>query len=183
MATFIPKSLLLSAGACVAALVVLTAIWYWPTQSPNQVPSTGSGGFGAGNCPSTVCVTETDFTADYPASAPNTDYLTTPDCYPVRASYCPPGGGYIITPDCPVSYCENVTPGTSFAYELFLVVNDTISHTILSITAQSPFSVASVSPTLPYSIPPGDPPTAFTVTFTAPLTAGEYGLGADVFTS
>jgi hypothetical protein len=161
-------------GICAAVLLLyLAAIWYWlPSQGGVSVPPTSLPYGGT-----TDVVTDVDFIADFwNSNASDTSYLTTPACYDTFNPICPPGGGgYLITPDCPPAGCANVTPGGSFVFDLTMIDNDTISHEILNITMDPPFTLLGLSPATPYTLAPGVP-TTFSIMIGMPLTPADYDL-------
>lgn len=167
--------------ACVCLLLGLAAVWYWlPSSSSVSIP----GGDGTSYNGTNAVVTDVDIAPDYwTNNSSDTSYLTTPLCYPVAQSGCPPEGGYIITPDCPEGGCANVTPGHDFQYNLTLIVNDTVAHTILGINVPYPFTLRGVVPTLPYTMDPGLPATTFSLLIQSPAAPGEYDLNGVVNTS
>lgn len=178
----IPKSILVAGVACAALLAVLAAIWYWPA-SPSAVQVPGSGT--SGPAPTTVVVNVVDWTTDYLTTnnSSDTSYLTTPLCYPTRMPECPPQPGYLIVPACPGTGCYNVTPRSTILYNLTLIDNDTAAHRVESITVATPFSLVSVSPTLPVTLAPRTAGTTFAVQIETPPTAGFYNFTGLVDTS
>lgn len=180
----IPKSLLVVGAGCAALIVILTILWYPTAGSTAQIPNVTPGGPGPG-CTRTVCVDDVDFIVDYwTNNTSDTSYITTPTCYPVPTNAeCPSGGGVAVVPNCPASGCANVSPGAVFSYNLSLIVNDTVSHRILSIDFQAPFSAVEVSPGLPHTMTPGDPPTVFSIEVEAPFDPGQYDMAGTINTS
>ncbi|HYA58503.1 MAG TPA: hypothetical protein VEH57_08625 [Thermoplasmata archaeon] len=67
----------------------------------------------------------------------------------------------------------SVTSGGRFSVSLTLSNLDSFNHTIYSVTAQSPFQVASVSPTLPRMVPSGEDDWFMSVSVTAPSVSSD----------
>lgn len=84
----------------------------------------------------------------------------------------------------PQSFTDSVsgTTGSSFTYTLTLTSSAALlTHNISSITVASPFSLGSVSPSLPISVSPGGSAT-ITLTITMPSSSGSYVLSGTVTT-
>jgi hypothetical protein len=174
-----PRAFLLACVACAAVVAVLAVVWYYPAPSnavtvpkPNPPPDG-----------STVVVVDVDFIADYYTNNSSaTGYWE--DTYCLNSStYQKEQGnqcssGTITTPDCPEDddACANVTPGAEFQYDLGLFDNGTGYHTIVAIGVESPFSVVSVTPSLPLKMKPGVPGVTFRLTISTPSSPGDYGL-------
>jgi hypothetical protein len=178
-----PWSVIVTAAACVALLVVLAILWdFAPVTNSSRVPTEPP--------PpkiTTVWVSDVDFSPNYDTnntSSSNIDYLATPNCYPVSnpSAGCPPGEGDIVTPECPgVPYlCVNATPGAAFPYDLALIDTANTSRTIQSIHIVAPFVLEGVTPALPYAMPPGLPATTFQIEILAPSTPGYYDMNGIV---
>lgn len=177
----IPKSLLVIGVAAAAVLLYLAASWYWvPASSSSSPPSLTPPPTGT-----TVQVVDVDFISDYSTgSSSDSHYLTTAYCYASTNPGCAAASsnGYLLLPDCPSGGCANVTPGTSFSYDLTLVDNDTASHQIINITIGAPLTLLGLSPTVPCTLSPGTP-TTFSITVGTPDSPGEYDLAGVVETS
>ena len=84
----------------------------------------------------------------------------------------------------PQSFTQSIsgTTGDSFTYTLTLTSSAAfLTHNISAITVASPFSLGSVSPSLPISVTPGGSAT-ITLTITMPSSGGSYVLSGTVTT-
>jgi len=174
----IPRSVLFVGIACVAAVAILAAIWYYPQGSngvsvPQQNPPPNM---------TTVRVVDVDFIDDfYTNNSTATGYLEDTYClnnttYQMeQGSECQSGA--ITTPNCLETVgCANVMPGTEFLYNLSLFNNGSAYHTIETIGTESPFTVLSVTPSVPLKMHPGLPAVNFQIEILTPSTPGDYGL-------
>lgn len=75
------------------------------------------------------------------------------------------------------------TTGSSFTYTLTLTSSAVVlTHSITNITVASPFTLSSISPSLPISVTPGGSAT-ITLTITMPSSTGSYVLSGTVTTT
>jgi hypothetical protein len=176
MARKIPLNLVIIGAACVAVLAILAVVLYLPSATSSVVPPSGPEYHGLN-----VVVTDVDFMPDYyTTNNSEVGYLTTPYCYPTRNASCPATGGYLASEPCPNTGCVNVTPGSEFTYELQLINNGTVYHTVSEVILGSPFTLVSTSPTLPVKLKPDAHPTDIVLTVDAPSTAGLYDFSGTV---
>ncbi len=147
----LPLGVILLAVGCAALLLSLTAVLYWfPQDSSVSVPSSGPVYSG-----SLVEVESYELmTAYWTNNTTDTDYLASPECPPTT---------------CPFY----VTPGGVTTIQMTLEDNDTISHQVLSVVFDSPFTTVATTPTLPVTLAPNDP-TVFDVEVQVPTVAAIY---------
>ena len=84
----------------------------------------------------------------------------------------------------PQSFTQSMSgsTGDSFTYTLTLTSSAAfLTHNISAITVDSPFSLSSVSPSLPISVTPGGSAT-ITMTITMPSSSGSYVLSGTITT-
>ncbi len=73
--------------------------------------------------------------------------------------------------------------GSSFTITLHLTSTDSVSsHSVTSVTVDPPFTLFSVTPTLPTSVSPGGS-TTLALTIQYPFSSGSYSLTGTIYTS
>jgi hypothetical protein len=152
------KTLLAVAAACAVTLLLLTAVWYWlPGRPALWFPTSG----GTSSNGTAVVVDGVDLIVSYwTNNSSDTSYLTFPGC-----------------PNCPLTLSA-----PTFYYDLNLTNNDTLAHRLLSVTLNSPFSLAAINPATPATLNPGAT-TEFVLEIQAPTAPGTYTVSGTVNTS
>lgn len=69
-------------------------------------------------------------------------------------------------------YPANLSPGSSFGVDVLLWNNDTLNHTVYSVSVNSPFALLGSKPTLPVNVPSRDDNAAFVFTVQTPNQPG-----------
>ncbi|HTP53904.1 MAG TPA: hypothetical protein VML94_02940 [Thermoplasmata archaeon] len=146
----LPKSWIVVSVVCTAFLLTLSAAWYWlPEHSAFRVPSTPDP-----NNRTTVFIDDVDLIPQYwTSNVSDTSYLVETDCncFPANVS------------------------GATYTYVVNVTDNDTVAHTISSISIDPPFALLDVVPSLPASLAAGTT-TTFSVTIQVPTSPGDYDL-------
>lgn len=69
-------------------------------------------------------------------------------------------------------YPGHLTPGATFGVDILLWNNDTVDHTVYSVSVNAPFSYVRSDPTLPNLVPANDDNAAYAFTVRAPNQPG-----------
>ncbi len=147
-----PLGTILMAIGCVVVILVVAAVFYWIPRSSSAASVPGGGPPSSG---SWVEIQSYELTTNYETTnTSDTSYLAPPDC---SSSVCP----------------IYVVPGENTTIIMTLEDNDSISHQVLSVTFNAPFSVVATTPTLPVTLAP-NVPTVFDVEVQVPSEPAAY---------